>query len=754
MASSSIVYDNKSAGSVASATSLTVAHTCSSSANRVLFINVVLAASDVLTSVKYAGASATLLNKYGTSTNNGAFVYAYMLVAPATGTNNIVVTTSSASYIGVQAASYTGVAQTGTYSASSTPAYDDGDGQVTSNPINVGAGGCLLAFVYIQDGTSTISASPLQTLSSSTTYGGIGASAAYTAFNGSSVTSTINESGSDNLAIFTIALVAIATGTITVVGPPAYKVVQRSGTTGSLAISGTYTGTPTSVQATAYNLATGAQVGAFVTMTASSGNWSGTLTNIPQGGWYGVAVQFSNDFATGAVSTNKWGVGCLVGCIGGTIMAAANTSGSAVTPNALLAQYNGAWSARAAGGDALTTLGNALITALGSVPVALLPYAVSGSGADITSGVTNYWWNSQGNPSPTTGNAYNAFKAAWTAISSKLECIVFDVGQADAIAGTDPGVATQYSYTQAATDAGIAETRVIGVPLGSYTGGSSTCTDATWEVAKQRVIAQGANMTLASAMADLALSADGLTYTAAAMVTYGTRLSVAVKYALGLSTSSPRGPSFSSSCALRPSGTSPVINVTMTNHLGTNFTPASGSALTGFRVTVNGNPVAISSAVHKASTSNQITITLAASPQATDQVYLYYQYGMAPNVSAPILDNSTYLLPAMQDVGNNGGITVNAQASLAAGVLTTDGSTPAANLTGLQYAYFDQNLPSSLAAPIAKGSNASTDANGNFSISIAGTASLVGATGFLIIDNTNGSAQTAFSGYAGPVVVS
>lgn len=89
--------------------------------------------------------------------------------------------------------------------------------------------------------------------------------------------------------------------------------------------------------------------------------------------------------------------------------------------------------------------------------------------------------------------------------------------------------------------------------------------------------------------------------------------------------------------------------------------------------------------------------------------------------------------------------------------LTTDGTTPAASLTGLKWAFWDEVTPDLFAAaPVAKGAAETTDASGVFSASITGTALTVGATGYLIVTNSDGTTTqgAALKGYVGPVTVS
>jgi hypothetical protein len=79
--------------------------------NRILFVGVQTGATS-LSSVTYNGAALTLVDSYHENYNN-SYVFLYYMVAPDTGSHNVVVTTASPAYTHVTAASYTGASQTG-----------------------------------------------------------------------------------------------------------------------------------------------------------------------------------------------------------------------------------------------------------------------------------------------------------------------------------------------------------------------------------------------------------------------------------------------------------------------------------------------------------------------------------------------------------------------------------------------------------------------------------------------------------------
>ena len=65
--------------------------------------------------------------------------------------------------------------------------------------------------------------------------------------------------------------------------------------------------------------------------------------------------------------------------------------------------------------------------------------------------------------------------------------------------------------------------------------------------------------------------------------------------------------------------------------------------------------------------------------------------------------------------------------------------TPLANRSDLNFSFFDQPLQANRLAPTAKGAVPTTNSSGVTTINITGTALLVGATGSIDIDNSDGS---------------
>jgi chitodextrinase len=72
-------------------------------------------------------------------------------------------------------------------------------------------------------------------------------------------------------------------------------------------------------------------------------------------------------------------------------------------------------------------------------------------------------------------------------------------------------------------------------------------------------------------------------------------------------------------------------------------------------------------------------------------------------------------------------------------VLTTNGTTPAASLLNLKWAFFDQNTPDQFTAPCVQGATELTDSSGVLEIDVSSSSLAIGQTGWLIITDSDGT---------------
>jgi len=107
-----IAYGGVSGGAATPGTSLTFSHTTTGD-ERVLFVGVYIAStSDLVSGVTYNGVGLTRVLAQQSSFDSH-YQYMYILVNPASGANNVVVSASSSVNIYATAAHYTGAKQTG-----------------------------------------------------------------------------------------------------------------------------------------------------------------------------------------------------------------------------------------------------------------------------------------------------------------------------------------------------------------------------------------------------------------------------------------------------------------------------------------------------------------------------------------------------------------------------------------------------------------------------------------------------------------
>lgn len=141
-------------------------------------------------------------------------------------------------------------------------------------------------------------------------------------------------------ASLTHAQVADYTGSgITITSPVDYQTIQRSGTTANITISGTYSGSPTAIEARFNG-------GSWATIVASpaGGTFTGTLSSQNQG--QGVLeVRYTNDTAT-TDDINFFGIGDVYLCAGQSNMSGRGTSNQSYSHASLRASLygnNNAW---------------------------------------------------------------------------------------------------------------------------------------------------------------------------------------------------------------------------------------------------------------------------------------------------------------------------------------------------------------------------------------------------------------------------
>lgn len=115
-----ISFDATANSSSAGTASLSYSHTCSTSANRILFVSAFCTGGDQVTGITYNSVSMTQVGKVNKPAST-EWVYQYYLIAPATGTNTVTISFSgSPATARSVSTSYIGAKQSGVPDASTT----------------------------------------------------------------------------------------------------------------------------------------------------------------------------------------------------------------------------------------------------------------------------------------------------------------------------------------------------------------------------------------------------------------------------------------------------------------------------------------------------------------------------------------------------------------------------------------------------------------------------------------------------------
>jgi len=428
------------------------------------------------------------------------------------------------------------------------------------------------------------------------------------------------------------------TSSITLVDFDDGKIFQRTGTSATITVSGTYTGMPKAIEARVVRDSTLEEIVPWTVIDPypRKGMFLGTLSDVSQGGWYNIQVQYSNDHSVVSYGTHKWGVGILVGCIGQSNMKEWFYKGTALRAHPLLRKFTfKGWAKLGRMGNGAIAFGNRIIERL-SIPVGLLDYSKNGSGlrkeADWGTG---YWEDT----SP--DSIYDRFVAGVSEIGGAVEFVVWIQGEADAARGT----VTEDEYAQSLTSFITNQIRsdihngsdrgylpFLIVTMVKRPGGRDKPHQAIRN-AQKHVGQNVADCYLAATILDL--KNQGREHlTPDSFITMGHRVAQTVLFILGKEKYC-RGPHVAEVKHLD----NHIIEVRIKHRGGSDFTPDSG--ISGWEILVNGIPVPIA----KVYRHDPQTIRIMLENPLTSKAKIRYLYGAMPDVGKPVLDNSAMALP-------------------------------------------------------------------------------------------------------------
>lgn len=428
---------------------------------------------------------------------------------------------------------------------------------------------------------------------------------------------------------------------LTVTDIAANRVVQRdiAATTKGLALSGTYTGSPSGIKCEV-DIVGGGTALAAVAMTGythSGGNWSGTCPGVPQGAWYTIKVIDSLNASITASGSNSWGVGVDVCTLGQSNMNQLPALGTSATPATYTAANDGegaAWVATNATifgtGGGYAVLANTVQATLGgTIPVGIIAAAVNGSS------IGNWLTAANGGDHV----AWGPFVTKLNTAGGDCEIVLFQQGETNAVGGQSgvnlpsayyaglgllqAQLATQLSRSSAQFKFGVAS---IGP------GGSSAFIDADATTIRTAQITYGLNVNGAfymGSMYDMILTVgEQLHYNANSADRAAWRYAKSIAAALGLASFGAQGPSIAT--ASWPVGSSTItLGLTMSGATalrdGAGNANCSSNAGAGFGL--SGTSATISSVVCG---TNTITLTTSAARQNADVPLLAYANGGNP----------------------------------------------------------------------------------------------------------------------------
>ncbi|MEJ2728625.1 MAG: sialate O-acetylesterase [Deltaproteobacteria bacterium] len=416
------------------------------------------------------------------------------------------------------------------------------------------------------------------------------------------------------------------------------RIFQRKHRSADIVVSGTYTAPMEAIEARVVKDGTADAVVPWTVIDAApqNGIFVGTLSGVPQGGWYNLQVRSATHPGISSHGTRKWGVGILVACLGQSNMKEWFYTGTDLVANPLLQKFNEkGWSGLGRQGNAAIAFGNKIIEHLG-IPLGLLDYSKNGSGlrkeADWGTG---YWEDTA------AGSIYNRFVSGVSETGGAIEFVIWIQGEADAARGT----VTEKEYAASLERFIIHQVRAditnssdfddlpfLIVMMIKRPGGKDKPHQAIRN-AQKHVTETVKSSYLAATTLDL--KNHGRQHlTPKAYVSLGHRVAQTILHLLGEETYH-RGPSVTRVTQID----SQTIDIRIQHNGGSDFTPASG--ITGWEVISRGAPVPITDVYRL----DPRTIRIRLQHPLNGKAQIRYLYGAMPDVRHPVFDNSHLPLP-------------------------------------------------------------------------------------------------------------
>lgn len=405
----------------------------------------------------------------------------------------------------------------------------------------------------------------------------------------------------------------------------------KSLTTGPTSASGTYTGdAPSGIQLQVRNVSDNAIVKAWTSAsspTIAGGNWSATITGVPQGGSYYVEARPSNATGLAQTGSNPFYVGALLVLYGQSFMLGitSTTNGAPEAAAAGTTYFNGTTWVTVPAANGIRKLLNDFRSKVG-IPVAALNGSVNGTPI-------------LGLISP--GTNWDNLVAQITAAGGDAEYTLWFHGSSDANGSTPAGTYVT-RMDQLCNDLCTVTGRTRAqMPMVLCSLATTTVPDPDYPT-PQWAVTQTALLTSASSLSNVVYShsmldatlTDGLHLDAASNEICGARFAQTLGYLQGVET---HPASYFVTTGAIIDGTTSTIN--LGDSLGTDFTPTTG--IKGFDISDNAGSSWNTCTGARASASS---ITLTHASIGNDRL-VRYLYDKLPDISAPVFDNSSMTLP-------------------------------------------------------------------------------------------------------------
>lgn len=440
---------------------------------------------------------------------------------------------------------------------------------------------------------------------------------------------------------------------LTIDGPANYQVIQRDPESRSAQVAVTgevHNDGAASVQVRVVPCESNeTPVVDWTEMKVEAGRYSGSLA-VPQGGWYRFEVRMLDDRQTELgrlTDQNKWGVGINILCIGQSNMVGQGAAPYTKAHDLVANCKNGSWShlvdPYSGGGASLVpAMANRLVDALG-LPVGIVPAAVSGTGlhtAHKNHPADRYWMNyNADNPADTATLYGSAVTKANRAGGAEL--LVWNQGETDGYMGV-----TEEEYEadmklllqRFRSNLNNAALPMFLCQIGTHD--PKNFDDAVYTGIRnaQHDLDDGKNFYLAATEMEFQRK-DTAHFTTPGLNVIGERVANGILYYYGES-DYYRGPYISR--ANYADGSCRVIDVQITHRGGTNLSCA-GSRVTGFSVLNGEKEYKIDTAVLL--DADTIRLTLEEPVLDASNVSVRYLYGLNPDVSGIVKDNTPMALP-------------------------------------------------------------------------------------------------------------